>query len=92
MEEIIQSDIIFWNGPLGVSEIPAFSTGTQAVAAAIIDQTKMGALSLVGGGDTASALKSYGLVNGFSHISTGGGAFLHLLTDKTLPAIKSINE
>ncbi len=89
---ISKAKTIIWNGPLGVSEIPAFSTGTQAVAAAVIDQTKMGALSLVGGGDTASALKSYGLIGGFSHISTGGGAFLHLLTDKILPAIKSINE
>ena len=81
---------IIWNGPLGVTEIPAFSTGTQAVASTVIDQTNSGALSIIGGGDTASALKSYGLINGFTHISTGGGAFLHLLSDKVLPGIESI--
>jgi len=81
---------IIWNGPLGVTEIPAFSTGTQAVASTVIDQTNSGALSIIGGGDTASALKSYGLINGFTHISTGGGAFLHLLSGKVLPGIESI--
>tara|TARA_B100001250_G_scaffold47646_1_gene37302 strand:+ start:5477 stop:6655 length:1179 start_codon:yes stop_codon:yes gene_type:complete len=81
---------IIWNGPLGVTEIPAFSTGTQAVASTVIDQTNLGTLSIIGGGDTASALKSYGLINGFTHISTGGGAFLHLLSGKKLPGIDSI--
>ena len=85
-----EAKTIIWNGPLGVTEIPAFSTGTQAVASTVIDQTNSGALSIIGGGDTASALKSYGLINGFTHISTGGGAFLHLLSDKVLPGIESI--
>lgn len=81
---------IIWNGPLGVTEIPAFSTGTQAVASTVMEQTNSGSLSIIGGGDTASALKSYGLINGFTHVSTGGGAFLHLLSGKALPAVKSI--
>ena len=85
-----EAKTIIWNGPLGVTEIPAFSTGTQAVASTVIDQTNSGALSIIGGGDTASALKSYGLINGFTHISTGGGAFLHLLSGKKLPGIDSI--
>jgi len=83
---------IIWNGPLGVSEIPAFSTGTQAIASAVIDQTENGAISIIGGGDTASALKQYGLDVGFSHISTGGGASLQLMSGKQLPALEALQE
>ncbi|MBC8312298.1 MAG: phosphoglycerate kinase [Candidatus Marinimicrobia bacterium] len=83
---------IFWNGPLGVSEIPAFSTGTQAIASAVIDQTEDGAISIIGGGDTASALKQYGLNKGFTHISTGGGASLQLMSGKQLPALEALQE
>jgi 3-phosphoglycerate kinase len=83
---------IIWNGPLGVSEIPAFSTGTQAIASAVIDQTEDGAISIIGGGDTASALKQYGLDVGFSHISTGGGASLQLMSGKQLPALEALQE
>ena len=81
---------IFWNGPLGVSEIPAFSTGTQAIASAVIAQTKKGAISIIGGGDTALALKKYGLEGGFTHISTGGGASLQLMSGKQLPALEAL--
>ncbi len=83
---------IIWNGPLGVSEIPAFSTGTQAIASAVIDQTENGAISIIGGGDTASALKQYGLDKGFTHISTGGGASLQLMSGKQLPALEALKE
>ena len=83
---------IIWNGPLGVSEIPAFSTGTQAIASAVIDQTEDGAISIIGGGNTASALKQYGLDVGFSHISTGGGASLQLMSGKQLPALEALQE
>jgi len=83
---------IIWNGPLGVSEIPAFSTGTQAIASAVIDQTEDGAISIIGGGDTASALKQYGLDEGFTHISTGGGASLQLMSGKKLPALEALKE
>ena len=83
---------IIWNGPLGVSEIPAFSTGTQAIASAVIDQTEDGAISIIGGGDTASALKQYGLDKGFTHISTGGGASLQLMSGKQLPALEVLKE
>ena len=88
---ISKAKTIIWNGPLGVSEIPEFSTGTQAVASAVMDQTKEGATSIIGGGDTASALNQYGLKEGFSHTSTGGGASLHLLSGNTLPAIEVLN-
>ena len=83
---------IIWNGPLCVSEIPAFSTGTQAIASTVIDQTEDGAISIIGGGDTASSLKQYGLDVGFTHISTGGGASLQLMSGKQLPALEALKE
>ena len=83
---------IVWNGPMGVFEIPSFSTGTQAIASAVRDQTEEGAVSIIGGGDTASALKNYGITNGFTHISTGGGASLQLMSGKRLPALETLYE
>ena len=81
---------IIWNGPLGVFEIPSFSTGTQCIASAVRNRTEEGALSIIGGGDTALALKNSGIRNGFTHISTGGGASLHLLSGKDLPAFEAL--
>ena len=89
---ISDAQTIIWNGPLGVSEVPSFATGTQAIASAIIDQTDEGAISIIGGGDTASALKQYGLDEGFTHISTGGGASLQLMSGKQLPALEVLQE
>jgi phosphoglycerate kinase len=78
---------IVWNGPLGMFELEAFSKGTFAMARAVADS---GALSIIGGGDSVSAVHKAGVSSKISYISTGGGAFLELLEGKTMPAVEAL--
>ncbi len=89
-EIIAKSKTVVWNGPMGVFEFKNFSTGTRKIAEAVASVTKRGAFSLVGGGDSISALKKFGLSCEISYISTGGGAMLHFLEKKKLPAVQAI--
>ncbi|MCS7176990.1 MAG: phosphoglycerate kinase [Candidatus Kapabacteria bacterium] len=81
---------IFWNGPLGVYEIPAFRAGTLELARAIAEATRRGAFSLVGGGDSVAALRQLGMESAVSHLSTGGGASLEFLAGRTLPGLEAL--
>lgn len=83
-----QAETILWNGPLGVSENPYFGTGTQQICRIIEELTNNGVISILGGGDTASAARKFSQSNTFTHISTGGGASLELLSGIDLPAVK----
>ncbi|WP_353137478.1 phosphoglycerate kinase [Pseudopedobacter sp.] len=87
---VADSKTILWNGPMGVFEMNAFDKGTKAVADAIVEATKNGAFSLIGGGDSAAAIAKFGLENEVSYVSTGGGALLEYMEGKELPGVKAI--
>lgn len=87
---IEESKTILWNGPTGVFEFDNFSEGTRAVGEAVVKATQNGAFSLVGGGDSVAAVNKYGLADGVSYVSTGGGALLEAIEGKTLPGIAAI--
>jgi len=89
---VMQSKTILWNGPLGVFEMPNFAHGTIALGKSIEKATQAGAFSLVGGGDSVAAVKQFGLEQGMSYVSTGGGAMLEMLEGRTLPGIAAIQE
>ncbi len=92
-KNILQAKTIFWNGPMGVFELPEFQEGTKAVCKACAEATKKGAFSVIGGGDSASAAKEFGYADKFSHVSTGGGASLELIQfDGHLPGIDDIED
>ena len=87
---ILASKTILWNGPMGVFEMPNFQAGTKAIADAVAEATQKGAFSLVGGGDSVSAVNQFGYHDKVSYVSTGGGAMLEYFEGKTLPGIAAI--
>ena len=89
---ILESKTILWNGPLGVFEMPTFANGTIELGNYIAEATEKGAFSLVGGGDSVSAVKQFGLEDKMSYVSTGGGAMLEMLEGRVLPGIVAILE
>ncbi|KAI8099193.1 phosphoglycerate kinase 1 [Halteromyces radiatus] len=90
-DEILSAKTILWNGPTGVFEFDKFSVGTKEALKAVIEATKNGATSIIGGGDTATAALQWGAEGKISHISTGGGASLELLEGKVLPGVDALS-
>ncbi|RWU08588.1 phosphoglycerate kinase [Pedobacter chitinilyticus] len=89
---IKNSKTLLWNGPMGVFEMENFLQGTKAVAEAVVEATKNGAFSLIGGGDSAAAIAKFGLEDEVSYVSTGGGALLEYMEGKELPGVAAIQK
>lgn len=89
-EVILPAKTILWNGPAGVFEFPKFEAGSRAIADAIVEATKDGAFSLVGGGDSVACINKFGLADEVSYVSTGGGALLEAIEGKVLPGVAAI--
>ena len=91
-DELLKSKTIVWNGPMGVFEIDNFAKGTFAIAQALVKATENGAVTIVGGGDSAAAISKAKLEDKVSHVSTGGGASLEFLEGKILPGVAALND
>lgn len=90
-DAVLKAKQILWNGPCGVFEFDAFANGTKAVMDAVVEATSTGAISIIGGGDTATCCKKYKTEDKVSHVSTGGGASLELLEGKILPGVAALS-
>lgn len=88
---ILAAKTVLWNGPMGVFEMPNFAKGTEAVAKAMASATELGAITIVGGGDSAAAVEQLGYAHRMSHISTGGGASLEFLEGRVLPGLAALD-
>lgn len=91
-KHISEAKAIFWNGPMGVFELPSFATGTKTVGEAVAEATDNGAQSVVGGGDSVAAANQFGLSERISHISTGGGASLEFMAGRQLPGVAALTD
>jgi phosphoglycerate kinase len=91
-DAVKSSKTVVWNGPMGVFEFDNFAEGTTAIAKALAEVTKTGAITVVGGGDSAAAIAKAGLVKAVSHVSTGGGASLKFLEGKVLPGVAALTD
>ena len=89
---ISESKTILWNGPMGVFEMDKFSEGTKKIAGAVVEATRKGGFSLIGGGDSAAAVARFGMSDEVSYVSTGGGALLEYFEGKILPGVKALEE
>ncbi len=91
-QRLARAKTIMWNGPVGVFEVGPFSVGTRAIADAVADATRRGATTIIGGGDSAAAVDSFGMSDRFSHVSTGGGASLTLLEGGPMPGLDALSD